>query len=247
MINLTLDDATFIWLQISFWIVAALVVSVIAVVALYLWSEHRYPLESKKTKRASTKNKPVIILGGDDGFADVVVGEDFVHEGILESKPITKSGEPWVGFLPREGEIDELEVEKGKDKEATKKVIEWVGKMASRKLTLRGAKVPIWFAYRGKTVVMSLLGLVAIELVEEFEKSMPTVFASVDLLQVKNYFNLPWDQTQRSAQAQRKENMGFKKGLKWNRQEGLKTIAMMFIIGAIILLFAVVVLYMVKG
>ena len=243
-ITVTLDDSTWWWLQISLWVTIALVIAIIVIIVYHLWEEHRYPREAKQIKQAALKNKPLIDMAGDDGYEDFVVGSEFIHEGILETKPLTKSSEPWVGFLPRQTEIDKIEVASGKDAEKTMQVLAWLAKMSSRKLYLRGAKVPVWHAYRGKTVAISLLGLVAIEMLEELAKAFPSIFASVDQLAIKNYFDLPWDQTQRSAQGQRRENVGFKKGLKWNKQEGLKTVAFMFIVGGVLLVFAVIILKM---
>jgi hypothetical protein len=220
------DYATWAWASAwSYIIIAIITIGLISITVYHFWEEHRYPLESKRIKQAKIKGKPGIILGGDDGYADYVCSDEFIHEGVLESKPIGgKKGEPWVGFLPREDDLESLVVAEGKDKEKTAAVIKWLGHMASRRLTWRDAKTPIWFAYRGKTILISLFGIVAMEFLNTMSAQLPDLFVAVDLLAVKTWFDMPWDQTQRSAQGQRRENVGFKKGKKWNSQEGLKQI-----------------------
>lgn len=241
------DWSTWVWASMwSYVFIAIFVIITIAITIFHIWEDHRYPKAAKNIKTAQLKNQALIDMASDDGYEDIVPARELIHEGILETKSLTKGSEPWVGFLPRAVDVESLEVGSGKDKQKTAQVIEWTAKMATRKLTLRGAKVPIWHAYRGKTVVLSLFGIVAIELLEELAKAFPSTFAVVDILAVKNYFGLPWDQTQRSAQGQRRENMGFKKGLRWGKQEGLKTIAMIFLIAAILLVFAVIILWMMK-
>ena len=126
--------------------------------------------------------------------------------------------------IKRFGSLEGLEVSSGKDKEKTAAVIRWLSKLACRRLIWRNAKTPVWFAYRGKTVLISLFGIVAMEALNTLSAQLPELFVSVDLLAVKTWFEMPWDQTQRSAQGQRRENVGFKKGKKWNSQEGLKSI-----------------------
>lgn len=236
------DPATYVWAQTAIIYIAVLLIAVIAIVAFHFWWDHRYPREAKQQRDCKLGGKPGLFLAGDDGYLDFIKASALVHEGGLETKPLEKNGDPWVGFLPREVEMDELSVSEGKSKEDTKLVIDWVARMSRRKLTMRDGKFPVWFGYRGKTVLISLMGLVARDLIDGLAAAMPKLFATVDLLAVKNYFDMPWDQTQRSAQGQRRENIGFKKGLKWNKAEGLKTVAMMFIIGAIILVFAVIVI-----
>lgn len=173
------------------------------------------PKECKIIKKASRKKKGAVMLGSDDGYAD------------LESLDITgKSGysatskkpeDRWVGFHARS-------IEEPEETSREKRIAQYINKLASRKMFLRHAKIPIWFGYSGKAILTSLYALIAHELTKEIAEKLKASNPGViiDLTEIKSLFPKPWDESQLRANEVDAKTEGMLEAKKFFGMEGLK-------------------------
>lgn len=233
VVTLNLDPLTYFWLRISFYAFGAAVVAFLALVGYNLWQNHRTPMECKTLKNISLGKTPraALLMGGDDGYYDLLGPKEMIHEGIAVTKPIAKDKSPWYGLIGRPVTVTDIEVGEGKDKDKTVALANWLLNQASRKMYLRHARIPLWLGYRGKSVLTSIMGLVALELLETLNKAMPDTFGTVDVAAIKNLFSLPWDQTQQDALGELRYKDGWKAREKWSKgTEGFKQLLMYLIV-----------------
>lgn len=230
------DEDMDFWLQLMFLFGFPLLLA-ITNVAWIIYRIFFIPKEAKMIIKASRKKKPIACLGSDDGYADLEV---LPHAGAGGSVSTSKKPEEhWIGFLARSVEDEE-------EKTTNQKIGHLINKLASRKLFLRSAKVPIWFGYSGKAILTSLYALIAQDVISEIEKLgklNPKVV--VDLNQIKSLFPKPWDETQIRANEIDAKTEGMLEGKKFFGMEGLKYFVLpgMIIIAIIIL----AIIFMVLG
>jgi hypothetical protein len=239
-------------------VVVALVMGFVAVAigAAWLIREKWFtPLESKEIRSAFRKKTPILFLGGDDGYGDFLPAVKSGSEGILETKSKGKSKDHYTGALPRPREFREDEIamrlleggltesEAEKKVKGTTNVANALSQFANRRLILRGSRIPLWIGYRGKAVLASLYGLVALQIVEGLSKldALKEAFATVDLLLLKELFSEQWNLSQIIAQETDKERGG---ELKARRFQGKDTLILLFAV-MIFLVIAVILLLVV--
>lgn len=227
--------------------VAVAVVGVIACAAIgiswFVWEHWLTPAESKHIRRASRKKRPLIVLGGDDGYADINDAAFSGPEGILQTKKVGRTQEHYTGALPRPREFDETEIQVSKDKDVVKTtaIANFVSMLANRRLLLRGARIPIWIAYKGKAVIASLYGLAAIQVLEGMSKlpELKETFAAVDIVAIKSLFSEQWNESQINAQETDAERVGELKAKRFGGKESL-VIIFALLIGVVVLAIVLV-------
>lgn len=194
-------------------------------VAWFVFEHWLTPKEAKQIRTATRKKTPLMMLGGDDGYADISHAAFSGPEGILQTKKQGKTEEHYTGALPRPRvfENDEINVAEDKDVGKTVAFANFVSALANRRLLLRGARVPIWFAYRGKAVLASLYGLAALQMVEKLDKvpEFKDVFTSVDVVAIKSLFSEQWNESQINAQEADAERVGELKSKRFGGKENL--------------------------
>lgn len=170
-VQVWIDPASLGWLGVSVWVAVFLAIGIVAVFVYHLIDQYRTPLFSKKSRDAHRQKKPAILLGGDEGFADLDTGYYVGNEGWIETKEAGKPPTNYIGLLPRPSRIsDKYTVEEGKDLTATRKLAEYINFLNTRKIFVRGSNNPIWVAVKAKGIVMNIKAVAAIQLTEEAEK-----------------------------------------------------------------------------
>ena len=234
--------------------IAIAVVASIAAVALgvvfFVYEHWLTPLESKNIRSASRKKRPLLILGGDDGYADLKDAPFSGPEGIVQTKKIGRTQEHYTGALPRPREFDETEIEvaPNKDLKKTTAIANFVSMLANRRLLLRGARVPVWVAYRGKAILASLYGLAALQVLEGLERlpEFKESFAAIDVVAIKSLFSEQWNESQINAQETDAERVGELKAKRWGGKESLLIVFVVMIIFVVALIMLLVVGYYFK-
>lgn len=168
--NLVLVDPSFIDLLIIF--IGALFIVLILVLAGVGFESHRTPKEAKETKRSKVKKLPLILAAGLSHFADLFSMQEFMPEGVLETKPIGRKGEKHsLRFVtPRKIKAELLEVAEGKDAELTTALLQRFYDLNTEKVFLRHTGVPIMVAVRDKTIAAGIKGLGALSFIAKLEK-----------------------------------------------------------------------------
>lgn len=181
------------------------------VVAWTVWWRVLTPKDVRSIRKAARSGKPLMVTASDDGCVDFEAAETSENGVYCHGEP-RKKGRAWIGHFPRSHNTQDFDAkvkaavaqmtgknsseltEKEKE-EATAKVVqaaELMNDLAKRKLTMRHAKTPIWFAYRGKAILSSLFNIVAIEALEQLKDK--NIMA--DLIAFKSLFPIAWDQSQ---------------------------------------------------
>jgi len=251
-INVSLDPQTWMWLQISVWVVIGLVLGLICVVTAWIIQEHwRTPLESKIIRKATRAKKPLLILERDDGTLTFQIGYKVGPEGILETLPKSKKDKRWyTGLVSRNIEKPQLSNLEGasdgekKTAENTEKIVEVLANLATKKTYLEGARIPALVGYYGKSILTRIGHLVGVQILEKLVDLKPEGFVAVDLTTIKTLFGMPWDETQLAAQAQQKYQEGYWKGHKdsTGQAEAFKIIILMLIVMFGLLCAAVIIM-----
>lgn len=223
------------------------------VIAWVVWEKWFTPWDSKAIRTAARKKRPLEFVAGDDGYLDLIDAEKGIAEGVLETSKIAPLNKlTHIGALPRPIEFtkDQIEVDAGKDADKTVKMANFVSRMASRRLTLRGAKVPVWLVYRGKGILTSLYGLIALQIVEgladkaeQISKEFAAAWASVDVVAIKDLFKEQWDESQIQALAYEKERKGEAKARRFGGKESLTLIFALLICLVVVAIILVAVAY----
>jgi len=231
--------------------VVAAIVAVALGVSWFVYEHWLTPMESKALRTATRKKRPLMVLAGDDGYADIVDAPFSGPEGILQSKKKGRTSEHYTGALPRprEFEEDEIAVAEGKDIKKTVAVANYISMLANRRLLMRGARVPIWFAYRGKAVLASLYGLAALQILEsidKLEKDLPKLkeaFAPVDVVAIKSLFSEQWNESQINAQETDAERVGELKAKRFGGKENLIMIFAVMIVLVVLCILLIAAAY----
>lgn len=237
----------------------AIIASICAIglgVSWFVYEHFFTPSDSKHIRRAFRKKRPLTFLGGDDGYLDIVDVPTAVPEGFVETSNYGGAKQKHLGALPRPIQFtaDQIEVAKGKDVDKTVAVANFVSMLASRRLMLRGAKVPVWIAYRGKAILTSLYGLIALQIVEglaDFAKQLGDKFAeawgAVDITAIKDLFSEQWEESQIQALAYEKERKGEAKAKRFGGKESLILIFAVLIVIIVLVILAIAAAYFFGG
>jgi len=149
--------------------------------------------------------------------------------------------------LPRPKQFAEKDITVSKDKDVTKTVAtaNFISMLANRRLLLRGTRVPVWFAYRGKAILSSLYGLAALQVLEGISKlkEFQVSFAAVDILAIKALFSEQWNESQLNAQETDAERVGELKAKRFAGKESLIMFFAVMILLVVVLIMLLVVAY----
>lgn len=252
-------------------IVGMLVTMFIAIaigIAWFVYERFFTPDESKYIRKAFRKKQPLLFLGGDDGFCDIHNAPFSGSEGALRTADQGKTKEHYLGILPRPKTYGAEDItpfmakDKATNNDSVKKTValaNYISMIANRRLLLRGARVPVWIGYRGKAIITSLYGLVALQILEtlvedskkeaqdmkdkakaEMEKSLSLIFATVDILAIKALFSRQWNQSQIIACETDAERAGEVRSKKFGSKESLMMFfgVMICLVVLVIILFA---------
>lgn len=221
-------------------------------VAWVVYEKFFTPDESKFIRKAYRKKRALMAIGGDDGFMDLQNADSIGSEGILRTKGVGVTNEHFTGALPRPKEILASQIElkdKVKDKEATVAVANYISQIANRRLLLRGARVPVWFAYRGKAILASLYGLIALQVVEGLaaKEEFKSAFATIDVLAIKALFSQQWNQSQIQANETDAERKGELRSKKFGGKESLILIFALLIGLCVVAILVIAAAYFLGG
>lgn len=245
----------------------AMFIAIAVGIAWFVYEKWFTPDEAKFIRKAFRKKQPLLFLGGDDGFCDIHNAPFSGSEGSLRTQDQGKTKEHYLGILPRpktygsEDIVPFMSKDKAGNEESVKKTValaNYVSMIANRRLLLRGARVPVWIGYRGKAIITSLYGLVALQILEalvddsknqakelkdkakaEMEKSLGLIFATVDILAIKALFSRQWNQSQVIACETDSERAGEIRAKKFGSKESL-----ILFFGVMICLVVVVIILM---
>ena len=182
--------------------------------AWIIWEKWMTPQESKTIRKATRKKRPIAIHVGDEGFAKIEILDFIGKEGFASTKKDSTDKDQFLGFFAR-SPSEEPSDKKGK-------IAAFINKLASKKVYLQHAKIPVWFAYTGKAILTSLFSLAGLELTKDLPTN-PTP-AVVDLQELKSLFGKPWDQTQIRANQVDARTEGVFEGKKFSSLETWKAV-----------------------
>lgn len=224
-------------------IVAAIaIISCVALGAAWaIWEFWVTPKESKEIRTCKRKGSPLIVAALDNGLAELEHADFSGPEGILSTKERGKTKEHFTGALPRPKVFEESDIELTDEKFDIKKTVaiaNLVSSLANKKLFLKGAKVPVWFAYKGKAILASIYGLACLQILDKLKDSsinaIKEALAPVDFLAIKSMFDQNWNQSQLNAQEADKQRIGELKARKFIGKENL-TLIFGLLIGVIVM------------
>jgi len=225
------------WVIFCLWATPILLFVVLPIIvgAWLVWEKWLTPQESKIIRKASRQKKAIDFLASDDGYGDFTINEVVGKGGYAETSKEEKK--KWTGFFARS--ISETEMQTDKKEDA---IANLMNKLASRKLYLRSAKIPIWFGYSGKAILTSIYSLVALDAVEQTAMNGGKPQANpIDMSHIKSLFDKPWDQTQIRAQRQDARTEGALEQKKFSGLESWKgavvpvSIILALVMGVIVL------------
>jgi hypothetical protein len=131
----------------------------------------RTPKESKEIYDAKIHGWPLLLMAGLSHFADIFHAKDFIPEGVLEKIKGRGSKKTLLRFqLPKNQKIEEIDVASNKNAIHTREAFQNLQNMATSKLYLRHARVPIFGAVEDKAVAVGLKGLGALSFYDKLEK-----------------------------------------------------------------------------
>jgi len=202
-----------LYIYLSIYGFPVLFVAVIAIISAWvIWEFRITPLEARRIRTASRKKRTLFELAGDDGYVDFHFAHRSGSEGSVETKKRGKTKEYWAGFLPQQRKyvIDEEKVivASDKDRKKTIAIAHFLNRLASRKLFLRHARIPVWIGYRGKAVLTSIISLAGLEILVELQSLFPEEFATIDIVALKTLFPNSWNESQVTAHATDSERIG---------------------------------------
>ncbi len=161
---------------------------------VYIYTQYRTPKESKDIKKASNQGKMAILVVGVDHLADFMPMNDLIPEGVKESAPIGKGAtKSWLRFkLPKAENVpDDFEVEAGKNREVSAKVLQTLLNLNNEKVFLRKAKIPILVGVKNSVAAVSLkyLGVQAfLKKLEAIQKD-GTLYKQIEALKASPKFS----------------------------------------------------------
>jgi len=203
-----------LWLELVF-LLGFPIALILTVVAWVIDHVFLTPQEAKLIKKAARKKKPVVFLGSDDGYADLEMLAFTGKGGYAATSKEPKKR--WTGFFARSVDEEQSEETKTEQKDKETRIAAFINKLASRKLFLRHAKIPIWFGYSGKAILTSLYALIGDESLKDM-KLNPVV----NLTEIKSLFSKPWDTGQQRANEIDAKTEGLLEGKKFFGVEGWK-------------------------
>lgn len=225
-------------------------------VAWLVWEKWLTPKDSKEIRTASRKKRPLEFIAGDDGYLDIVFAKSGIAEGVLETSKIGTIDDSHIGALPRPIEFTEeqITVAKDKDLKATVAMANYVSRQASRRLMLRGSKLPVWVGYRGKAILVSIYGLIALQFLDglvenakEFGEQFVAAVAKIDIIAIKDLFGEQWEESQIHALAYEKERKGEAKAKRFGGKENLIMLFAVMIFLVVLVIILIVAAYYLGG
>lgn len=148
-----------------------LTVIIIILIIIMAIKRYRTPLESNSIKDASNSRQPLLLMLGLSHFADILRSKDFIPEGVLERIQGKGTKKTTLRFqVPKNKKVPEIEVEHGKDPIKTREAFQNLLNLATEKVFLRGARVPILGVVSDKAVAVGLKALGAMTFYEKLEK-----------------------------------------------------------------------------
>lgn len=134
-------------------------------------SNFRTPKESKEIKHAKIHGLPLLIMVGLSHFADICNAKDFIPEGVLEKIKGKGSKRTLLRFLlPKNQKMEEIDVASNKSAIYTREAFNNLVSMATSKVYLRHAHVPIFGAIEDKAVAVGLKGLGCLSFYDKLER-----------------------------------------------------------------------------
>lgn len=131
----------------------------------------RTPKESKEIYHAKVHGLPLLLMVGLSHFADIFHAKDFIPEGVLEKIKGKASKKTLLRFqLPKNQKIEELDVDSNKNAIRTREAFENLRNLATSKVYLRNARIPIFAAVEDKAVAVGLKGLGALSFYDKLER-----------------------------------------------------------------------------
>jgi len=192
-----------------------LLVCIGIIAAWYIWEHWMTPQESKTIRKATRKKRPIAIHVGDEGFAKIEVLDFIGKEGFASTKKDSTDKNQFSGFFARSSPEEPTS-------DAKSKIASFINKLASKKVYLQHAKIPVWFAYTGKAILTSLFSLAGLEGTKELPTNPTPIL--VDLQEIKSLFGKPWDQTQIRANQVDARTEGVFEGKKFSSLETWKAV-----------------------
>lgn len=247
-------------IAVAFAIIFAIALTAVGV-AWLVYEKWFTPLESKELRKTFRKKRPLVVLGGDDGYADFKDGFYSGPEGIIETKPQGRTEDHFTGALARPHIYTEHDLSEAGMTEATKEnpteqekakvqktlaVANYLSAIANRRLLLRGSRIPVWFAYRGKAILTSLYWIVTVQILDGMAqaKEFKDAFATIDLVAIKSLFPFRnWNQSQINAQETDKERKGELKAKRFAGKESLILLFAIMIVLVVVVIVLVAVAY----
>lgn len=175
--------------------VAAIVLLIILLIYLF-YNRYRTPKEALDIKTCSNKGKMAIVVAGLDAYTDIMPVDDFIPEGVKETRPIGKGAKKMsLRFAVPKAETapEDLEVAEGKSKEITQKVIQALYDLNTEKVFLRKAKIPMLFATKNSVAAVSLKFLGVLTFLKKLERIQQNgvLYKQIEALkQSKNFTEL---------------------------------------------------------
>lgn len=143
---------------------------VIIIIALAI-SNNRTPSESKHIKTAKVKGLPLLLNVSVGHFADILHANDFIPEGVLEKIKGKGSKKTRLRYqIPKNQNIEEIIVSHKFNPLFTREAFKNLVKLATDKVFLRSARVPILGTVEDKAVAVGLKGLGALSFYDKLEK-----------------------------------------------------------------------------
>lgn len=225
------DYATWVWASAySYIVIAIMVIIAVAIGAYHLWQNHKTPLESKRIAQSCNSRKSALLIVNDDGNTDVKIAWTINSgEGYTSTKPEGKWKWHWTGMFPQSGLIpSNIDVSENKDLAKTRSAASVIAELNTKKLHLRGARIPFWVGVQSQAILMSLNGLASLEVLELFElwfNSMyPNKIFPVDVHAVKRMvFGANYSESQINSIESDSEHIGEERAKKG---EGLNKIVL---------------------
>ncbi len=169
-IQVFLDPLTWSWLQISFYAFSFAIIGLIVAVAWHLISEFRTPSESKGIRNASHRRRAGAILAGDEGLAEWKIADRIGNEGYMVTKPEGKVKFHFTGLFPRRGKVpNDISVHEPYNLDKTRELAAYINELNTRKLFFKGARIPVWFGVKSKSVLASIYAIAAVQMTDQLK------------------------------------------------------------------------------
>jgi hypothetical protein len=249
------------------WAIIGMIIALVVVVIFWAITKYRTPKPSNNLTKAAHRHLPLILLMGLDHFADLYPLKDFIPE-VLESFRFGKGAKRRVFrfVLPQKVDLEDIQVQEGKDEELTRKTIRALNDLNTEKVYIRGVNSPIFVGVKNRAVAASMPFLGALNWVKDLEQisasqetidamkksqnpkvrdlgsllaRMATGVSMVDFHAIYKYVDVNWDQTIQDAISERDKTDGRLEG-KEDKEKGTKTVLLLAAFVVILLIIAII-------